>query len=313
MADFLPYTDTRRVAANVRYLREQVHNWSRRELAERAKIGLRRLSNIEEHRVFQPKMTTITGLANAFGISVAELTEPLRSPKPAEQEDWRSHLASLEQQRLGARWVEGEGRFIIDPRGAEFDIEAAQNPVVLELHQPIIQKALLFRDSSRRLDNALGWHGITAASQRFLDGVQRPTNDISNHLGFIYSAILELGSFFEQDSKLQPGSGSAADPLDPEVHRALSDLIRTAAPWLRQFPTIRELDEQLGEFLTRDDLLDPGATLINSAQNNDLVSSTDATAILALVEAAKRGEFQGAKARTRGVFTVRNLIIVVTL
>ena len=312
MADFLPYTDTRRVAANVRYLREQVHNWSRGELAERAKIGLRRLRNIEEHRVFQPKMTTITGLANAFGISVAELTEPLRSPKPAEQEDWRSHLASLEQQRLGARWVEGEGRFIIDPRGAESDIEAAQNPVVLELHQPIIQKALLFRDSSRRLDNALGWHGITAASQRFLDGVQRPTHDIPNHLGFIYSAILELGSFFEQDSKLQPGSASAADPLDPEVHRALSDLIRTAAPWLRQFPTIRELDEQLGEFLTRDDLLDPGATLINSAQNNALVSSTDATAILALVEAAKRGEFQGAKARTRGVFTVRNLLIVVT-
>jgi transcriptional regulator with XRE-family HTH domain len=181
LADFLPYTDTRRVAANVRYLREQVHNWSREELAERAKIGVRRLRNIEEHRVFQPKMTTITGLANAFGISVAELTESLRSPKPAEQEDWRSHLASLEQQRLGARWVEGEGRFIIDPRGAESDIEAAQNPVVLELHQPIIQKALLFRDSSRRLDNALGWHGITAASQRFLDGVQRPTHDIPNH------------------------------------------------------------------------------------------------------------------------------------
>ena len=159
---------------------------------------------------------------------------------------------------------------------------------------------------------ALGWHGIAAASQRFLDGVQRPTHDIPNHLGFIYSAILELGSFPEQEFGLQRGSGSAADPLDPEVHRALSDLIRTAAPWLRQFPTIRELDEQLGEFLTRDDLLDPGATLINSAQNNDLVSSTDATAILALVEAAKRGEFQGAKARTRGVFTVRNLIIVVT-
>jgi hypothetical protein len=158
---------------------------------------------------------------------------------------------------------------------------------------------------------ALGWHGIAAASQRFLDGVQRPTHDIPNHLGFIYSAILELGSFPEQEFGLQRGSGSAADPLDPEVHRALSDLIRTAAPWLRQFPTIRELDEQLGEFLTRDDLLDPGAALINSAQNNALVSSTDATAILGLVEAAKRGEFQGAKARTRGVLTVRNLLIAV--
>ena len=125
-----------------------------------------------------PQAATIGGLARAFEISVNQLMHP---EEEGEAEDWRSHLAKLEQQKLGARWVEGEGRFIIDPRGAESDIEAAQNPVVLELHQPIIQKALLFRDSSRRLDNALGWHGITAASQRFLDGVQRPTHDIPNH------------------------------------------------------------------------------------------------------------------------------------
>jgi hypothetical protein len=170
----------------------------------------------------------------------------------------------------------------------------------------------LFTDCSKRLDNALGWHGIAAASQRFLDGVQRPTEDIPNHLGSIYSAILELGSFLEQDLKLQRGSDSSADPLDPEVHRILIDLIRTAAPWLRQFPTVRELDDESGSFLTGSELLDPGAALINNAQNQALVSSTDAAAILGLVEAARRGLFQGDKARTRGVFSVRNLLIVST-
>jgi transcriptional regulator with XRE-family HTH domain len=312
LAYFLPYTDTRRVGANVRYLREQVHHWSRQELAERAKISLQTLRNLEEDRVFQPKMATITSLAKAFGIPMSELRPPFRNPKQAKEEDWPSHLASLAQESLGARWVEGDGRFIIDPTGAESDIAAAQKPVVLQLHQPIIQKALLFTDNSKRLDNALGWHGIAAASQRFLDGVQRPANDIPNHLGSVYSAILELGSFLEQASRLQGGSGSSADPLDPEVHRALSDLIRTAAPWLRQFPTIRELDEQLGQFLTRDDLLDPGAALINGARRNGLVFSTDATAIVGLFEAGKRGEFQGAKARTRGVSSVRNLLVIVT-
>jgi transcriptional regulator with XRE-family HTH domain len=74
---FLPYTERRRVGANVRYLREQVHNWSRVELAERAKISVQTVRNIEEDHVFQPKMTTITGLANAFGISVSELGKPL--------------------------------------------------------------------------------------------------------------------------------------------------------------------------------------------------------------------------------------------
>jgi len=147
----------------------------------------------------------MTGLSNAFGISVSELM----TPKRAEAQDWRSHLASLEQQRLGARWVEGGSRFTIDPRGTESDIETAREPVVRQLHQPIVQKASICNDNSKRLDNALGWHGIAAASQRFLDGVQRPTDDIPNHLGSIYSAILELGSFLEQDFKLQRGSGSS--------------------------------------------------------------------------------------------------------
>jgi hypothetical protein len=43
-----------------------------------------------------------------------------------------------------------------------------------------------------------------------------------------------------------------------------------------------------------------------------LVSSADAAAILGLVEAARRGEFQGEKARTRGVFSVRNLLYAAT-
>jgi hypothetical protein len=43
-----------------------------------------------------------------------------------------------------------------------------------------------------------------------------------------------------------------------------------------------------------------------------LVSSADAAPILGLVEAARRGEFQGEKARTRGVFSVRNLLYAAT-
>jgi transcriptional regulator with XRE-family HTH domain len=290
----------------VRLLREN-RGWSREELAGRANISSRTVRNIEEQFVMWPQPATIGGLARAFGISVNQLMHP---EEEGEAEDWRSHLAKLEQQKLGARWVEGDGRFAIDPTGAESDVDAANQPIVQQLHPPIIQKASLFNDISKRLDNALGWHGIAAASQRFLDGVDRPTQHIPNHLGSIYSAILELGSFLEQDSKLQRGSGYSADPLDPEIHRVLSDLIRTAAPWLRQFPTVRELDDQSGAFLTRGDLLDPGVALINRAQNNALVSSTDAAAILGLVDAAKRGEFQGDKARTRGVFSVRNLLIV---
>jgi transcriptional regulator with XRE-family HTH domain len=296
------------IGTNVRLFRSE-HGWSRKELARRASLNPQTVSNIERGIVEWPQSVTLWNLANAFGISPGEL----RNPKQHEErEAWRSHLASLEQQQLGARWVEDDGHFSIDPAGTQSDITVAREHIVQQLHEAVIQKSRLFNDASKRLDNTLGWHGIAAASKRFVDGVQRPTQDLPNHLGSIYSAILELGSFLEQDLRLQRGSGYSADPLDPEVHRVLGDLIRTAAPWLRQFPTVRELDDQSGAFLTREDLLDPGAALIRGAQNNELVSSTDAAAIHGLVEAARRGEFQGEKARTRGVFSVRNLLYIAT-
>jgi hypothetical protein len=142
-------------------------------------------------------------------------------------------LTKLEQQRLGARWVETEGQFVIDPAGIDSDATAAQEQTVQQLHIAVVDKARQFDEISKRLDNAIGWHGIAAASRRFVEGVTRPTNEVVLHLGSIYSAILELGSFLEQDAALQRGARSSADPLDPEVHRTLTDLIRTAAPWLR--------------------------------------------------------------------------------
>jgi transcriptional regulator with XRE-family HTH domain len=172
----------------VRLLR-QSRRWSREELAAHANISSQTVRNIEEQFVMWPQAATIGGLARAFEISVNQLMHP---EEEGEAEDWRSHLAKLEQQKLGARWVEGDGRFAIDPTGAESDVDAANQPIVQQLHPPIIQKASLFNDISKRLDNALGWHGIAAASQRFLDGVDRATRDIPNHLGSIYSANWNL-------------------------------------------------------------------------------------------------------------------------
>ena len=197
---------------------------------------------------------------------------------------------------------------IIDPAGTDSDAAAAQETVVQQLHKGVVEKARQFHDISRRLDNTIGWHGIAAASHRFTEGVERPTTEVVAHLGSIYSAILELGSFLEQDAALQKGVRSSADPLDPEVHRALADLIRTAAPWLRQFPTVRELDDESAAFLTQKELLDPGATLIRSARDNAVVSSDDAAIIVGLIEAAQRGELQGLKAKTRGLLSIRNLL-----
>jgi hypothetical protein len=229
-------------------------------------------------------------------------------PVDQETENWQSHLTNLEQQRLGAHWVETDEQFVIDPAGADSDEAAAKEHIVQQLHIGVVEKARQFNEISKRLDNAIGWHGIAAASQRFTEGVSRPTSEVVLYLGSIYSAILELGSFLEQDAALQQGVPSSVDPLDPEVHRTLTDLIRTTAPWLRQFPTVREFDDESATFLTQNELLDPGAALISSARDNAVVSANDADTISGLIDAARRGEFQGLKAKTRGVHSIRNLL-----
>jgi transcriptional regulator with XRE-family HTH domain len=283
------------IGATVRHLRQE-RGWSRLRLAAEADLSPQTISNVENEWTY-PQWNTVYNLASALNVSAFLLRGVIKE----EPEDLSVDLTRLEQQKLGAHWVEDEGRFVIDPAGTDSDIAAALDPVTVQLHVPVIEKAGLFSDTSKRLDNAIGWHGIAGASERFLKGVNRPTGEIPANLGSVYSAILELGSFLEQDIRLQASTSSSASPLDPEVHRVLSDLIRTAAPWLRRFPTIRELDDEAGAFLTRKDLLDPGAALITIARDRELVSGTDADVIGGLLEAARRGELQGQKASTRSV------------
>jgi transcriptional regulator with XRE-family HTH domain len=164
------------------------HEWSLEELAHRAGISARTVRNIETGFVLYPQPSTVSGLAKAFNISSNELRTPQRH---SERKDWRSHLARLEQQQLGVLWVEGEGQFSIDPAGTQSDITVARERLVQQLHDAVIQKARLFDDASKRLDNALGWHGIAAASKRFVDGVQRSTEDVPNRTWIIPGARFE--------------------------------------------------------------------------------------------------------------------------
>lgn len=204
------------IGQNVLRLRSK-RRWSRENLAERARVTVQTIYNIETGRVFWPQSSTMRGLANALGVSIGEL----RAPTNEEVDNWQSQLTALEQQELGARWAEDEGRLAIDSAGEDSDISAARETLVQQLHLSIIDKAKKFSEVSKRLDNAIGWNGIAAAAHRFKEGVQRPTEDIVGQLGSIYSAILELGSFFEQDFRLRQSAGSDIDPLDPEIHLEL--------------------------------------------------------------------------------------------
>jgi hypothetical protein len=225
------------------------------------------------------------------------------------EREWVSEILGAPQTTTGVQWVERNDQLAIKSLGTAADAAVAQELLSMQLHTAVRRKSKDFAEMARRLDNQAAWKGIADASKRFAERVDCESESIPDRLGFIYEAVIELGSFLEQDQRLAIEPDPIFDRLDVDIRRIFGDLIRTSAPWLRLFPTIRELDDQLGAFLLRPELLSAAAAVIPIAQHERLVAPIDAEILLALKDAAERGEVQGRKARTHTVHSVRNLVI----
>lgn len=218
-------------------------------------------------------------------------------------------LSGVSQEPVGARWIERAESIAMDPAGDESDAEAAARPIMQQLHTGVVRNAKHFLPFAIRLDNSPGWQGISAAAKELLENVDCEAGSVHLKLGLIYGAALALASFIEQDNRFQREPDAIGSPLDPEVRRSLSNLVGTAAPWLRGFPTITEIDDAASTFLTNHELLEPSTTILAAARSTRLISAEDAVRVAVLMGAADRGEFQGKKAATRVVGSTRNLFL----
>ncbi len=222
---------------------------------------------------------------------------------------WTQTLSTLIEAPLGNRWMFRNDRFQIDPKGDESDIEAAGEPVTRQLFHAIQRKAESFGKLCAGVDDRHGWSGLEAAIARFHEEVSRDIDQIPAFIASVYDATVELGSFLDLDNAIRAAKNTNATPLDPEVRRAFADLIRTAAPWVRGFPTARELDDQTGAFLARKDLFEPASRILAGASAQSLISDHDRDLILALLAAIEREGFVSHKAGVRGVQSVNNLTL----
>jgi tetratricopeptide (TPR) repeat protein len=208
-------------------------------------------------------------------------------------------------------WEERDGRLALRVGAPPSDADALNDPFVRSMHPQVTAKAKALLDPAARLRNSRGWEGLAPATERLHAALCCDTDGIVPQLAALYSAMLELGSFYEQHNGVQPGH--SLDPLAPDVARPLSDLLRTGAPWLRQFETIRRQDDAAGAFLTRRELFEPARQFLRTAHAHDLVSTEDRQSVDALLDAGARGDFVGQKAANRAVATVTALARAGTL
>ena len=218
-----------------------------------------------------------------------------------ERKTWIKTLANLPEVPLANRWVESGDRLVIDPSGQETDEAAAYDPVVSQLHEAVKRKAHEFATAAANIDERLGWTGFDDAIRRFLAAVDVDTAAIPSRIATVYDATIELASFLDVDSDLRQRPGSNTGPLDPITRRSFLDLVRTAAPWVRRFPTARALDDEIGAFLLRGELYEPSRAVVESARDTDLISADDRALLKELLSASEREGVPAHKAGVRGV------------
>jgi hypothetical protein len=265
-------------------------------------------------------LDSLTGVTTRHGYT-GQMTRPEPAASQAELPPFElfSHeftgefelerLTEAEQSRLGATFRVSEDQLVIAPSGEATDEAAAHDPLTQTLHKQVQRKGEGFLPVLRRLGNQPGWAGTTAALERLLGYLRGETSYVAERIGDVWSAAVELGSFLELDERVRSGEADAISPLDPEVRRQFSDLLRTTAPFVRQFPTARMLDDESGAFLARNKMLAFADEIVQEATNVSLLADRDRALLEGLIAAAERGDFQGVKAESRICSSAKNLAL----
>ncbi len=209
----------------------------------------------------------------------------------------------------GATFEPRGDQLVMEIGGDDSDRAVTARSITQQMQTEVLRKAKVFAEVAHRLDNQPGWDGFSQVGDRLCDLLDRPTVAVPDVLGLLYPAALELGSFLEMDQAILAGQPSYAPPLDAELRRPLADLVRSFAPWLRSFPSAREMDDEAGRFLLRAADLRSTPDVVRAARNANLISGEDGEVFEQLRQAAERGTHQGEKAAGRYKRSATNLVI----
>jgi len=219
-------------------------------------------------------------------------------------------IAQAERDPAGALWVVQGDQLTIDRTARPTDATAAADKLRQQLQAAIRDFAAELTVAAARLSNTRTWGSLSATAAAFQAAVEGDPLLMPERLGEAYARLLRLGRFLETDIRVRSDRMSNDDPLDADIHGLLTDLVRTAAPWLRGFPTVAAWDDEAGKALVRPELFQPAREFTRIAGNKLAIRKEDADEVDLLAEAADATDFQGQKAGNRAVGHAKNLLLV---
>lgn len=236
---------------------------------------------------------------------------PIPEPEPTKLTD-EELLKHLQADLLGASIVVGDDdRFHIDRSGTNSDRQAWSKPAVPQLHQEALRKlrTLLEPNCAARLSNDPTWSGLAASATLVLDVINQDQEAISTAVGTGWSLSVDLASWLDLDGQLRKSPDGMRDPLAEDVRRPLLSAVETLAVFIRQFPTARHLDEELGAFNTTPDQNAVIGRLVNSIRTAQLLAEEDQQVFEAAHQASQNEGVQANKARGWVGGSLRNVVL----
>ena len=191
---------------------------------------------------------------------------------------------TLEQNPLGARFEPKEDKLSIASSGEPSDIEADKDVTTRQMHEPTRLRADELAARALRLANQPAWQGLSTTATNFRNLLNQDTDAIAAQVGIVWAELVSLGSYVEQDNEIKENPKADVEPLAPDIRRPLTDLVQSAGPWLRRFPTARRLDEEHAAFQTPKNRVPAAIKLITDADDREVVDSDDASIIQAALE-----------------------------
>ena len=254
----------------------------------------------------EPLLRALFGRGDRHAEARAALLEAFQAAR-SEKND--AVIARTKLDPAGARWVAQGEQLAIDRTARPADSDAAGDPLRQQLQTAVRNMAAELVEPARRLSNSRTWGRLCVTAESFRGVVDGDPLRMPERLGEAYALLLRLGRFLETDTRVQRDSGASDDPLDPDIHGLLTDLVRTAAPWLRGFPTVAAWDDEAGKALVRADLFQPAREFTRIAREQQAISERDAGEMELLAEAADTSDYQGQKAGNRAVGDAKNLML----
>ena len=218
-------------------------------------------------------------------------------------------VAQAEPDPAGAIWIVQGNQLAMDRTTRPTDATAAADRLRQQLQAAIRVAAADLAGPAERLANTRTWGGLSKTATAFLAVVDGNPLLMPDRLGEAYALLLRLGRFLDTDIRVQRDKAACDEPLDADIHGLLIDLVRTAAPWLRGFPTVAAWDDEAGKALVRPDLFQPAREFTRIAREQLAIPARDSAEMELLAAAADPEDYQGQKAGNRAVGDTKNLML----